>query len=184
MAQRELAISLDPLNPVMKLLYSGTLMQAGDFKSGLSVGEELVAANPVDLNANDMIEIAAYRLKEYDKVIRSVKYALPFTIEEYAFKDIERIYSESGIVSAYEEIMKHLEKYAENNYICFMDMSTRYIIANQPDKAMDWIEKGFDLHDPQMTYLTATGQYFDKLFGNPRFIAICEKMNLPLPESN
>ena len=57
----------------MKLLYLGTLMQAGDFKSGLSVAEELVAANPVDLNANDMIEIAAYRCKEYDKVIRSVK---------------------------------------------------------------------------------------------------------------
>jgi hypothetical protein len=80
--------------------------------------------------------------------------------------------------------MKHLEKYAENNYICFMDMSTRYIIANQPDKAMDWIEKGFELHDPQMTYITTTGRYFDQLFGNPRFIAICEKMNLPLPKSN
>jgi TolB-like protein len=184
LAQRELAFSLDPLNPIMKLLYSGTLGQAGDWKTCLSVAEELVAANPVDLNSNGIAEIAAYRLKEYDKIIRSVKYSLPFTIEEDAFKDIERIYSESGIVSAYEEIMKHLEKYAENNYICFMDMSTRYIIANQPDKAMDWIEKGFELHDPQMTYITTTGRYFDQLFGNPRFIAICEKMNLPLPKSN
>jgi TolB-like protein len=184
LAQRELAFSLDPLNPIMKLLYSRTLGQAGDWKTCLSVAEELVAANPVDLNSNGIAEIAAYRLKEYDKIIRSVKYSLPFTIEEDAFKDIERIYSESGIVSAYEEIMKHLEKYAENNYICFMDMSTRYIIANQPDKAMDWIEKGFELHDPQMTYITSTGRYFDQLFGNPRFIAICEKMNLPLPKSN
>ena len=184
LAQRELAISLDPLNPMIKLLYSGTLMQAGDFKTGMSVAEELVTANPVDLNANYMIEIAAYRLKEYDKVIRSVKYALPFTIEEDAFKDIERIYSESGFVSAYEEIMTHLEKYAENNYISFFDMSIRYIIANQPDKAMDYLEKGFELHDPQMTYITATGRYFDQLFGNPRFIAICEKMNLPLPKSD
>jgi TolB-like protein len=184
LAQRELAFSLDPLNPIMKLLYSGTLGQAGDWKTCLSVAEELVVADPVDLNSNGITEIAAYRLKEYDKVIRSVKYSLPFKIEEDAFKDIERIYSESGIVSAYEEIMKHLEKYAENNYICFMDMSTRYIIANQPDKAMDWIEKGFELHDPQMTYIATTGQYFDQLFGNPRFIAICEKMNLPLPKSN
>ena len=60
-----------------------------------------MAANPVDMNANGITEIAAYRLKEYDKVIRSVKYSLPFLIEEDAFKDIERIYSESGIVSAY-----------------------------------------------------------------------------------
>jgi TolB-like protein len=183
LAQRELAVSLDPLNPATKLIYSGTLVQAGDFKAALSVAEELVAVNQEDMNANAMIEIAAYRLKEYDKIIRSVKYSLPFAIEEDVYKGIVRIYNESGIVPAYEEIMNHLEKYAENNPICFMDMSFRYIIANQPDKAMDWIEKGFELHDPQMTYIAATGRYFEQLFGNPRFIAICQKMNLPLPKA-
>ena len=79
--------------------------------------------------------------------------------------------------------MKHLEKYAENNYIGFFDMAFRYIIANQPDKAMDWIEKGFESHDPLMTYITKSAQILEPLFGNPRFIAICEKMNLPLPKS-
>ena len=183
LAQRELAISLDPLNPTTKLLYIGTLVQAGEYKTSLSLMEKALATNPKDININGMLEIAAYRCKDYDKVIRAVKYALPFTMEEDAYKDIERIYRERGIVSAYEEIVKHLEKYAENNYIGFTDMALRYIIANQPEKAMDWIEKGFELHDPQMTYLTTPAQYFDSLFGNPRFIAICEKMNLPLPKN-
>ena len=93
-----------------------------------------------------------------------------------------RLYGESGIVAAYEELMKHEEKYAENNPIGFMEMAGGYIIADQPDKAMDWIEKGFELHDPQITYITATGRIFEPLFGNPRFIDIVEKMNLPLPE--
>jgi len=184
LAQRELAVGLDPLNPATKLIYSGTLVQAGDFKAALSVAEELVAADPKDLKANAMIEIAAYRLREYDKVIRSVKYSLPFLIEEDVYEGIVRIYSESGIVAAYEELMKHLEKYAENNPISFMYMSIRYIIANQPDKAMDWIEKGFELHDPVVTYIAATGRYFEQLFGNPRFIEVLKKMNLPLPKSN
>jgi tetratricopeptide (TPR) repeat protein len=130
-----------------------------------------------------MLEIAAYKYKDYDKVIRAVKYSLPITIDEDDFKNIERIYSESGIVKAYEEIMKHLEKYAKNNYIGFSEMAIRYIIANQPDKAMDWIEKGFELHDPIMTYITKSAQIFEPLFGNPRFIAICKKMNLPLPKN-
>jgi serine/threonine protein kinase len=182
LAQRELAVSLDPLNPATKLIYSGTLVQAGDFKAALSVAEELVAVNQEDMNANAMIEIAAYRLKEHDKVIRSVKYSLPFAIEEDVYKGIVRIYTESGIVAAYEELMNHLEKYAKNNPICFANMSMRYIIANQPDKAMDWIEKGFEIHDPQMTYIAAAGRFFEQLFGNRRFVAICEKMNLPLPE--
>ncbi|TFG88319.1 MAG: TIR domain-containing protein, partial [Candidatus Atribacteria bacterium] len=183
LAQRELAISLDPLNPNTRLLYIGTLVQAGECKASLSLMEKALVVNPEDLNINGMLELAAYKCKDYAKVITSLKYSLPFPFEEDKYKVIERIYRESGIVSAYEELIKYLERYAEKNYIGFFDMAFRYIVANQPDKAMDWIEKGFELHDPIMTYITKSAQIFDSLFGNPRFIAICEKMNLPLPKS-
>ena len=183
-AQRELAAGLDPLNPEMKLLYAGTLVQAGEFETALSVAEELVAANPVDLSANLMIEIAAYRLGEYDKVIRAVKYALPYSVEEDVYEEVVSIYSESGIVAAYQEIIKYLEKTAENNPVSPIDIAARDIVADQPEKAMDWIEKGYEMHDPQTTYITATGGHFAALYGNPRFIEIVEKMNLPLPQSN
>jgi TolB-like protein len=180
--QRELALSLDPLNPITRLLYIGTLVQAGDLQPSISLMEEMLTTNPGDININGMLEIAAYRNKDYDKVIRAVKYSLPFTIEKDDFKGIEKIYSESGIAKAYDEIMKHLEKYAEKNYVGFFDMAFRYIIADQPDKAMDWIEKGYESHDPLMTYITRSAHILDPLFGNPRFIAICRKVNLIIPE--
>jgi len=182
LAQRELAISLDPFNPNTKLLYIGTLVLAGECKASISLMEEALATNPKDFNINGMLEAAAYGCKDYDKVIRALKYSLPFPFEEDKYKDIEKIYKESGIVTAYEELMKYLEKYAESNYIGFFDMAFRYKIANQPDKAMDWIEKGFESHDPLMTYMFISRS--EPLFGNPRFIAICEKMKLPLPKSD
>jgi len=182
LAQRELAISLDPLNHVTKLIYIGTLVQAGDCIASLSLMEEALVTNPEDISINGMLEIAAYKCKDYDRVIRSLKYSLPFPFEEDKYKEIETIYRESGIVPAYEKLMKYLEKYAEKNYIGFIDMALRYIIANQPDKAMDWIEKGFESHDPIMTYITKSAHFFEPLFGNPRFINICEKMKLPVPE--
>jgi TolB-like protein len=180
LAQRELAISLDPLNPVTKLIYMGTLVQAGECKASLSLLEEAWATNPVDLNINGVLEIAAYMCKDFDRVIRSLKYALPFPFEEEKYKEIEKIYKESGIIPAYEELMKYMEKFADANYIGFFDMAYRYIIANQSYKAMDWIEKGFESHDPLMSYITQTAHILEPLFGNPRFIAICEKMKLPL----
>jgi tetratricopeptide (TPR) repeat protein len=184
LAQGKFAFRLDPLNPNMKCWYAATLMAIGDFKTALSLAEEAVAADPGNIMAHTCIIMAAYRHKEYDKVLRAEKYVLPFPIEEDTFKEIERIYSELGIISAYEEILKRLEKFAENNYVSFLDMTYRYLFTNQPDKAMDWVEKGFELHDPQMTYIATTFYYLDPLFGNPRLISICEKMNLPLPKSN
>jgi len=159
LAQRELAAGLDPFNPATKVLYAGTLVQAGDFKAGMSVLDELVADNPTDKNANILMELAAFKLKEYDKVIRSVKYSLPFIIEEDVYERIVRIYNESGLVAAYEVLLQYLEEYALNNPISYFDLALRYIIANQPDKAMDWIEKGYEIHDPLMTYIGATGGF-------------------------
>jgi tetratricopeptide (TPR) repeat protein len=159
------------------------MVQAGVAEAALPVAEEL-AVNPRNLNAYHMIEAAAYDLGEYDKVIKAVKYSLAYSIEEDVYEGIVKIYNESGIVAAYEEILKHMEKYAENNRVSFLDMASRYIIANQPDKAMDWIEKGFELKDAQLGYIVASGRCFEPLYGNPRFIAICEKANLPLPKDN
>jgi serine/threonine protein kinase len=182
LAQNELALSLDPLNPMIKLNNIGMLLQAGEYQTSLSLAEEAVADDPDNFNLNQMIEIAAYRLKQYDKVIRAVRHVLPFPLEEHAYRDIERIYSKSGIVTAYEKIVERLEKYAESQPIGFWDMAFRYLVADQPDRAMDWVEKGFEMHDPIMTYIATPARYFDRLFGDPRFIAICEKMKLPLPE--
>jgi TolB-like protein len=183
LTQGQVAMSLDPLNPSMKWWYSAVLLAVGDCKTSLSIAEEVVAADPGNYMFNIVIEMAAFHCKEYDKVIKAVRYILPFPIEEDAFKEIERIYDELGIVSAYKVIMKKLEEFAQNNPISPIDMANRYIVANQPDKAMDYIEKGFEIHDPVMTYIATKICNLDPLFKNPRFIAICKKMNLPLPKN-
>jgi TolB-like protein len=183
LAQRELALSLDPLNLVTRLLYIGTLVQAGDYKASIPLMEEALAANPGDINLNGMLELAAYMSKDNERAVKALKYSLPFPFEKERYLEIERIYKESGIVPAYSELIKYMEQYAENNYIGFFDLAFRYIIANQPGRAMDWVEKGFKSHDPLMAYITRSGHVLEPLFGNPRFIDICKKMNLPLPKT-
>jgi hypothetical protein len=75
-----------------------------------------------------------------------------------------------------------MENFVSNNYIQFLEMAVRYMMVDQPEKAMDWIEKGSEIHDPQMIYITSGIYNLDPLHKNPRFSAIVEKMNLPLPE--
>ena len=117
-------------------------------------------------------------------MIKAVRYFLPMrNVKEEDIKEIERIFNEQGVVMAYEKIMKHMEEYSENNYISPIDMAITYMYANQPDKAMEWLEKGFEQRDPKMPTIASIFP-FDPLFNNPRFIAICKKMNLPLPKTN
>jgi hypothetical protein len=55
------------------------------------------------------------------------------------------------------------------------------MMGNQQNKAMDCLEEGYEIHDPQMPRIASGGYPFDSLYGNPRLIAILQKMNLPLP---
>jgi TolB-like protein len=183
--QGQLAFDLDPLSPRMKCHYGALLTGLGDCKTALALAEEVTATDPGHYLANNVIQFAALRCKEYDKVIKAERYLLPvFNVKEEDIKEIERIFNEQGIVKAYEKIIKHLEEFAEKNTTQFLEMAFRYIVANQPDKAMDWIEKGFEIHDPQMVYITSGMVNYDPLFKNPRFIAMVEKMNLSLPKPN
>ena len=180
-AQGRLALELDPLSPTIKVWYGAILLCAGDYKNALALGEEITASDPGHLAGNSLIGAAAFQCKEYDKMIKTKRYFLPmYDVKEEEIKEIERIFNEQGVVMAYEKIMKHLEEYSENNHIGPLYMAMTYMYANQPDKAMDWLEKGFEQHDPKMIYIASIFD-FDPLFNNPRFIAICKKMNLPLP---
>ncbi|MCJ7695120.1 MAG: hypothetical protein MUO40_06790 [Anaerolineaceae bacterium] len=180
-AQGRLAIELDPLNPLIQVLYSAVLVGIDDCETALAHLEKVVAVAPEDLMANSLIELAAFRCGDYNRAFEAAKYTLP--IEENVFKEIERIFNEQGFVAAYEEIALQLEVFAENNPIGSITLAITYIYANKPEKAVDWLEKGFEQRDPTMPYI-ATGVYnLYPLFSNPRFIDIVKKMNLPLPNS-
>jgi tetratricopeptide (TPR) repeat protein len=183
--QANMAIDLDPKNPMLQIQYAAALLCLGDCENALIQVEKVTAADPAHYLANNGILLAAFRCKEYDKVIKADKYLLPlFNLKEDDIKEFERIFNEQGLIKAYEKIMKNLEEFAENNPISPIDIAIRYIMANQPYKAMEWIEKGFEIHDPNMPYITTRMYCFDPLFTNPRFIDIIKKMNLPLPKTN
>jgi tetratricopeptide (TPR) repeat protein len=181
-AQGQLAIDLDPLNPLLQVLYSALLLSVDKCETALVHLEKIVAVDPENVMANNVIELAAFRCKDYKRAFRAAKYILGFIIEEDVFKKIERILDEQGFTSAYVEIAQQMEAYVENNPIAPIELAVRYIYANMPDKAMDWLEKGFELRDPNMPYIATSIYNLDPLHDNPRFIEILQKMNLPLPE--
>ena len=180
LTQGQLAIDQDPLNPLIKVLYSALLVSLDDCETALAHLEEVLAKDPEHILSYGNIEQAAYRCKDYNRAFEAVMNILP--LEEDSLKEIEAIFDEHGFVAAYEEIMHHMEALALNSYVVPVEMAFRYVMANQYDKAMDWVEKGFELHDQNMPYIPTGAYNLDPLHNNPRFIEILQKMNLPLPK--
>lgn len=182
LTQGRLAIDLDPLNPLIQVFYAAVLLNTGDHKTALAYGEKITAGDPGHLMANSLIEFAAFYSRDYNKVFEATKYVL--TPQGVDFIEVERIFRETGFVAAYEEILRQLEVLAQEGYVQPVELVFRYMMVDNPDKAMEWIEKGLEVRDPVMPYLGTKGFLCETLFDNPRFIAILEKMKLPLPSAN
>jgi TolB-like protein len=179
LAQGQLAVELDPLNPLILALFSGIMADAHEYQEAYSYAEKAIAADPEHQFAQKGMWGAAYNIGDYEKAFEAdKKYHLPF--EEEVISSIDEVFREKGRLAAYEEIVAQFELKAQNSFVSPNHMALRYIQVNQVDKAMDFIEKGFEMHDPGMPYIATIGR-FEQLYDNPRFIDILEKMNLPLP---
>ncbi len=180
--QGQLALALDPLNPLGQVWYGATLLCVGEYEAALALMEKVTAQDPGNYLANNGIESAAFLCGDYDKVMKAASYILPARIEN--FKEVERLYREKGFVAAYEEILRQQEIIAQHEYVPPVEMAVRYMMVDQKEKAMEWIEKGFEMRDPNMPYIATHIYLCDPLFDDPRFIDIVQKMNLPLPPSD
>jgi TolB-like protein len=181
--QGQLAIKLDPSNLIIESTYSALLTSLGDCKGGLTYAEKAVAADPKNYLANSCLENAAFQCKDYETTLNAEKYSLPTKLEENTFKEIVKIFHKQGFSAASKEITHQLESFASTNPVGVIDMACRYIYADQSDKAIDWLEKGYEIHDPNMPYIATHCYNLDPLFSNPRFIDIVKKMNLSLPNN-
>ena len=184
--QAQLAYELDPLNTIILVTYTYALLCADDCEAAMTIAEKALAIDPDNfLTSNQLYETAAL-CGEYDVVFETYKLDLQVyyreQLDQNDFKKIEKIFNEQGYYAAYEEILRYYEIAAEKGFIGPGVMAVRYMMGNQQDKAMDCLEEAFEIHDPQMPYIAAGGYPFDSLYDNPRFIAILNNMNLPLPD--
>lgn len=183
--QADFAYKLDPLNPLIQSIYGLTKLLGGDCASSLSVLENVVESDPDNFLAHNYIVNAAFWCGDLDKVFEADKHALSqiYLFDEELMDEIEQIFHEKGFNAAYTEITRQLEILAERVYISPADMAFRYYMINQYDKALDWFEKGAEIHEPGILLMVSTIYISIRLYDNPRFITVLKKMNLPLQET-
>ena len=89
-------------------------------------------------------------------------------------------FHEKGHIAAIEEMFRMNEKYGND---CFMTGSVkaeRYIKLEKYDKAMDYLEEEYEKRDMGITYIATRSYLYDQMKYDPRFIALLQKMKLPL----
>ncbi len=175
-----IAVELDPLDPLILALSAVTLLDAGNEKNALKLTKKAVSLEPDHYFANGIHEYASFYNSDYKGSIETL-------LKIYQLEDLYTQKNKNDFdLQWYSKTLKEILDILETKLIEGMmppwDFASYAIRINKTEQALKWMEKGYEIHDPNMPYLRTRIIYSDQLKDNPRYIALLEKMRLPMPE--
>lgn len=179
LAQGELALKLDPLNPLVHALDAVVLASDGQWEEAMLHVEKAVSIDPASFFAHHIMEFVSFENGDSDAFMKAIRFVFPF--EEDQFTSVEITLEEEGLTAAYKEVITYLEVLEQSQFLVPIHMANRYIRTDQNEKTLAYILKGLEVHDQNMPYLVTEFLHFEPLYDDPRFQALVGQLNLPAP---
>jgi tetratricopeptide (TPR) repeat protein len=174
----ELALELDPLNPLNHGLYGGVLIYNRRFDDALAAARaafNIMPNHPAALSTLFNINEKGMR----DELLAELRKTIANDPELVAA--FEQGLEEGGYEGAQRGIAEVLVAwYEKSKYASAQGVARWYLKASDYDLAIDWLEKAYKSHEPEMPYIG--GPFWDPLRSYPRFQDLLRKMNLLVDE--
>ncbi len=178
MPQIERAIELDPFNFLLQGLYGWSLYmerrygEAGaQFQSLLRI----VPNNPMAQSGLQKVYAAQGSYEEAVEITRTLWTYMGYGGMEGA---MARGFERGGYREALRGAADYVASLSSERYVPPVEVASLYAIAGEDSLAVDWLERGFEEHDPDLPTLNAF-PLFDGLRENPRFQDLVRRVDLP-----
>jgi serine/threonine-protein kinase len=177
MEQIELALKLDPYDPQIKSLYGGDLLYVHRYNDAIAACREALKIDSTLSPGLCALSFAIHLTGRYTEALESWKsnYYINYSNLVHAF---DHGYAKAGYIGALKLEADTLVAQSKTAYINPMDIAFLYVCSDNKKQALDCLENAFEVHDKSLIYLSLP--IFDSLHNEPRFQALCRKMNLPI----
>jgi len=137
------------------------------------------------MSPNDLVALVSlwgdyYMKGMYEESLESAKAA--FTVMGMAeIADVmARGYEKNGYRGAMMSAAETMAALSKQTYVSPYFIAAMYVFATDKDHAMEWLEKAYEMRDPNMPYVGSPG--YDLLDDDPRYQDLLRRMNLPLDQ--
>lgn len=179
----EKAAVLDPFNPLVQCWHAQVLYTQHRYDEAIAVAREAQRIHPDHPIVGITLWIIMHEKKGMEEeAFEAIK---AFMVSIYQDPRLEASLEEGYAHGGYAEAMKRgaesLIARLPEAFSLPNDIGNFYLAAGEKDKAIEWLEKGFEVHDPVSPYLSCMPIY-DDIRPDPRFQELLRRMNLPMDE--
>ena len=182
-AQGERALELDPLNSLFMGIYANTLVSMGKYDEAIAQASNALKTSPNDPIGHMIYWEALHLKRQYDEALEEAK-AFYGGLGLTPVVDAMSIgYETNGYQGAMLAAAETLAVFSQQLYVGPWFIAYPYAAAGEKEKTLEWLEKGYEIGDPNMPYLGLGHSILkDLLDDNPRFQELLRKMNLLVDE--
>jgi len=180
----KLSVELDPENPFTLGLYAVVLFHTGQCQEALFYLEKALSIDPDHPFLSNKLAWVYVCLGDYEKAFVEWK---KYNYDRWEMMGgdvelLEEVFYEHGWIAFIKELTKlHEEAVAKGIYVTDGFIISTYFVMGKYDKAMDYLDIMYEDNNgnPNLPYYSAKSTY-DKMKGNPRYLELLKKMNLPI----
>jgi TolB-like protein len=176
MGQIQRALEMDPLNPHFQAFLGAELEMTGRADEAMEQARKVLRTSSGQPWVHGLLSEILFRKAEYEGSLAEMKacYAGDREMEDA----LTQGYAQSGYRGAMKSAADTLAARARKTYVLPSDVAWLYAMAGEKAQTLAWLERGFEVHDPQMPENTLH-LAFAPLHSDPRFQDIVRRMNLP-----
>jgi TolB-like protein/Tfp pilus assembly protein PilF len=150
----ETAVTLDPLNPFLRGLYSLQLVMVDRFDDALAEAETALEAAPGYAFGYITQVLVHDTLGNYDEAVEAFANMMRFAAgDPDAAQNLESLYSQLGYEGAMLQMANALEQASTSEYVPPIRIASLYEQGGDYENAMRFYEAGVDIHDPDTPYI-------------------------------
>jgi len=176
-AQIERAVELDPFNLIVRSFYAGVLVNVDRFADALTEAEGVLRQAPNHIVALRVRSGALDAMGRHSEALEALKASANMSGNRHVLAAIE---ASNGYEEAMRTVAESLAARAGTDFVRPIRVAEFYASAGDNNRALEWLERAFEAHDPGMPYVGVTAVW-GPLHDDPRFQSILRRMNLPLP---
>ena len=178
MAQIERALELDPFNAFYQAFYGQDLRLVRRYDDAIAQYRKALRTSPTLWFALNGLSNALYSKGMYEEALAALTSALIAQGNHEGEEALTRGYEEAGYTGAMRRLAETAAARSRRTHTMGRDVARFYVRVGENDRALEWLERAFVDHDPNLPYVSREAD-FDSLRDDPRFQDLLRRMNLP-----
>ena len=175
----EKGIKMDPFNSIVKGIYGMNLYMLHRNDEAVAAAQEALKIDPNSIVAIGLLSDALMDVGRYQEAYEDSRLFFKLVGFEEILPALDAGYVKAGYKGACLQAAEALVEISKTKFVLPNYIFNCYAWADQKEKALDWMGKMFEIHDPNLPYITAY-PLFNRFRNESRYLEIVKKMNLSI----